>query len=438
MLRDYLRNMCGFNVNVRLFLVQTFIAGIYSGIYGVVFNLYVLHMGFDTGFLGLLLSTSLLASALASIPAGMLCDRYNHKAIMVIFGLLSLLAVLPLFLSSSPVVLLLASAVSGIFGQITLVCATPFLTENCEKGGMTHVFSASSALAWGASVLGYVAGGVLPYLWPALRISGDKYRLTMLASMALLLVGWTMLLFLKENKHAPQRQSCPRTSLKLKPSPAVLKFTFITLIIGAGSGMIVPYFNVYFTHIVHASVFATGLVFAVASLFMVAGFVAIPWLSTRVGRARSAVFTQVASLPFLLLMAVTGNFLIASVAYTMRMLLMNMAMPAMTSLQMETIRPEERGYAVGLISTGQSLSIAAATYVSGMLMAGGSYTLPFLVTCCSYVAAAGLLYYYFGHDERRQAGILRNARVEAPHKNSTPVALHAAPPAPRHPEAAKD
>ncbi len=209
MLRDYLRNMCGFNVNVRLFLVQTFIAGIYSGIYGVVFNLYVLHMGFDTGFLGLLLSISLLASALASIPAGMLCDRYNHKAILVIFGLLSLLAVLPLFLSSSPVVLLLASAVSGIFGQITLVCATPFLTENCEKGGMTHVFSASSALAWGASVIGYIAGGVLPYLWPALRISGDKYRLTMLASMALLLVGWTMLLFLKENKHARPPQSPP-------------------------------------------------------------------------------------------------------------------------------------------------------------------------------------------------------------------------------------
>ena len=157
-------------MNVRLFLVQTFIAGIYSGIYGVVFNLYVLHMGFDTGFLGLLLSISLLASALASIPAGMLCDRYNHKAILVIFGLLSLLAILPLFLSSSPVVLLLASAVSGIFGQITLVCATPFLTENCEKGGMTHVFSASSALAWGASVIGYLRGGR-----PALPVAGPAH-----------------------------------------------------------------------------------------------------------------------------------------------------------------------------------------------------------------------------------------------------------------------
>ena len=96
----------------------------------------------------------------------MLCDRFNHKAILVIFGLLSIVTMLPLFVSSSPAVLLVSSAVSGIFGQISLVCATPFLTENCEKGGMTHVFSASSALAWGASVIGFAVGGVLPYLWP--------------------------------------------------------------------------------------------------------------------------------------------------------------------------------------------------------------------------------------------------------------------------------
>ena len=427
MLRDYVRCVCGFNLNVRLFLAQTFVTGIYAGIYGVVFNLYVLHMGFDTGFLGLLLSTSLLASALASVPAGMLCDRFNHKAILVVFGMLSLLSILPLFLTNSPALMLASSAVSGIFGQISVVCATPFLTENCENDRMTHVFSASSALAWGASVVGYFAGGVLPYVWTFLRVSGDQYRLTMLASLALLVAGWTLLLFLKENRAVPRRPH-RRPSLGLRPSPAVLKFALISLIIGAGSGMVVPYFNVYFTKIVHASVFATGLVFAAASLFMVAGFIVIPGLSTRVGRARSAVLTQVTSLPFLLLLAVTGNFAIASVAYAMRMMLMNMAMPATTSLQMEAIRPEERGFAVGLMSTGQSLAIAGATYAGGLLMAGGHYTLPFVVTCTAYVLASGLLYHFFGRDETRERRF----------RNVTPVPLNAAPAPARHPDATGD
>lgn len=397
MIGDYIRSLCGFNTNVRLFLAQTFVTGIYSGIYGVVFNLYVLHMGFDTGFLGLLLSVTLLASALASIPAGMLCDRFSHKKILVIFGLLSIVTMLPLFVSSSPSVLLVSAAVSGIFGQISLVCATPFLTENCEKGGMTHVFSASSALSWAASVIGFAAGGILPYLWPYLQVSGDKYRLTMLFSLLLLAVGWTLLLFLKGNKHTSHR-TCS-TPLNLKPSKVVMKFMLISIIIGAGSGMIVPYFNVYFTKIIHASVFGTGLVFAVASIFMVAGFIAIPWLSEKIGRARSAVLTQIASLPFLVLLAITSSFLVASSAYVMRMLLMNMAAPATTSLQMEVIRPEERGYAVGLMSMGQSFAIAASTYASGLLMAGDNYTLPFMITCLSYILGAGLMYYYFGREE---------------------------------------
>jgi MFS family permease len=394
---DYIRSMCGFNKNVRLFLAQTFITGIYSGIYGVVFNLYVLRMGFDTGFLGLLLSVTLLASALASIPAGMLCDRFNHKAILVIFGFLSIVTMLPLFVSSSPAILLVSAAVSGIFSQISLVCATPFLTENCEKGVLTHVFSASSALSWAASVIGFIAGGLLPYLWPYLPVSGDKYRLTMLFSLMLLAAGWTMLLFLKMNKHAVHHSSRP--PINLRASPVVWKFTLICVIIGAGSGMIVPYFNVYFTQIVHASVFGTGLVFAVASMFMVAGFIAIPWLSGKIGRARSAVLTQIASLPFLILLAITSSFLVASVAYIMRMFLMNMSAPATTSLQMEVIRPEERGYAVGLMSMGQSFAIAASTYASGLLMAGNNYTLPFTITCLSYITAAGLMYYYFGREE---------------------------------------
>jgi hypothetical protein len=283
-------------------------------------------------------------------------------------------------------------------------------------------------------VLGYVAGSVLPYLWPALRISGDKYRLTMLASMALLLVGWTMLLFLKENKYARPPQ-IRQPSLKMKPSKAVLKFTLITLIIGSGSGMIVPYFNVYFTQIVHASVFATGLVFAVASLFMVAGFVAIPWLSTRVGRARSAVITQVASLPFLLLLAVTGNFLIASVAYTMRMPLMNMAMPAMTSLQTETIRPRgarlrRRTHLDGpeplhrcrhlreRDADGRRLVHAAVPGHPPLLRR--SCRAPVLLLRARRMAAS---WRYSQH-----------ARGRLPPKNSMPVAS----PAPRHPEAAKD
>lgn len=401
MLSEYIQSVCRFNSNVRLFLAQIFIVGIYSGIYGVVFNLYVLEKGFGTDFLGLLLSVSLLATSVASIPAGILCDRFNRKKLIVASSFLSAVAILPLFLFHSPVVLLAASAISGIMSSITLVCATPFLTDNCEQDDAVHVFSASSALTWMAAVIGCVLGGVIPGLWRLLNVPGNAYQLTLLASMTLVFAGCVFLLFLRENKcttrHIPN-------ALDWKPSfsPATIKFTAISVIIGAGSGMIVPYFNVYFTRIVHASVLQTGIIFAIADIFMVLGFIAIPYLSRRIGRARSAVITQAASLPFLILMAISTNFLMASIAYVMRMFLMNMASPATTSLQMETIRPDERGFAVGLMSTGNSFAIAATTYISGLLMAGGNYWLPFIVTTVAYLAACVLLYHYFGHEEKLQ------------------------------------
>ncbi|WP_424357739.1 MFS transporter [Methanocella sp. MCL-LM] len=402
MIIQYIRSMSGFNRNVKLFLAQVFIMGIYSGIYGIVFNLHVLEMGFRTDFLGLMLSVSLLAASVASVPAGFLCDRFDHKKILVGSTFLSALAVLPLFISSSPLVLLVASALGGMLGSISTVCATPFLTENCERDEAVHVFSASSAMGWAASVVGAALGGLIPLIWPILHLQANRYQLTLLASVVLLFAGCAMLVFMRSSKcnkvHA--RKSF---SLKVRPSPETLKFAAIAVIIGLGSGMVVPYFNVYFTKIVRASIFETGLIFAVANIFMVAGFIAIPYMAGKLGRARSAVITQAASLPFLILMAITTNLMAASAAYVMRMMLMNMAGPATTSLQMEVIRPEERGFAVGLISTGSSLAVAASTYASGLLMAGGNYVLPFTVTCIAYLAAAGLLYYFFGHQEGRES-----------------------------------
>ena len=399
---EFIRKMAGFNRNVKLFLAQIFIMGIYSGIYGVVFNLYVLDRGFGMDFLGLLLSVSLLATSLASIPAGMLCDRFDRKKLIVGSSVFSGLAMLPLFLSPSPSIMLASSALSGMLGTIAIVCATPFLTDNCERDEAVHVFSSSSALTWAAMVIGSALGGMLPMLLPLLPLQASRYQVTLVASMLLVFGGCALLLFLKDTKCVVKKRNSPLLNWKI-PSADTLKFTSISIIIGIGAGMIVPYFNVYFTKFIHASVFQTGLIFAVANVFMVAGFIVIPHLAAKIGRARSAVITQAASLPFLIIMAITTNILAASAAYIMRMFLMNMASPAQTSLQMEVIHPEERGFAVGLMSTGNSMAVAASTYISGTLLVGGNYVLPFVITILAYIVAAALLYYFFGNTEKRMS-----------------------------------
>jgi predicted MFS family arabinose efflux permease len=179
----------------------------------------------------------------------------------------------------------------------------------------------------------------------------------------------------------------------------VLKFTLTSVTYGVASGMIVPYFNIYFMNVLNMGVLEIGLTSAAAGLFMIVGFMIIPILTAKIGKVRSAVATKLLTAPFLIFMAISTNLALAATAYVAYMFLINMAGPATTSFQMEQIQPREQGFAVGLMSTGNCLAVAASSLISGILITGGNYLVPFLLTCAGYVATAVLLYYYFRDTE---------------------------------------
>ncbi|OPY27440.1 MAG: putative transporter [Methanocella sp. PtaU1.Bin125] len=396
-IKSYIRALSGFNGNVRLLLLRTIVMGLYAGIYGIIFNLYILDMGYRADFLGLLLSVTLLTSSAVSIPAGLLCDRFDRRKLMLVSSALSVAAVVPIFVLHSPYALVLFSALYGVFSSISAVCLTPVLADNCDQETV-HVFSANASLGWIASVAGCALGGILPGLWKSYMASGNSYRLTLLSSLALLAVSCILIALMKAARSLPVRTARKRKPFSLKdlrPSGMVLKFTLTSLTFGVASGMIVPYFNIYFMKVVNMGVLEIGLTSAAAGAFMLVGFILTPYIASKIGKVRSAVVSKLLAAPFLVLMALTTDFVLVAGAYVAYMFLINMAGPATTSFQMEQIRPHEQGYAVGLMSTGSCLAVSASSFISGLLIAGGNFLVPFLLTCAGYVVTAVLLYYYF-------------------------------------------
>lgn len=386
---------------MKLLLLRSFIICLYTGVYGILFNLYVLNLGYGADFLGLVLAVHVLASSVMSIPAGILCDRMDKKKLMIISGIASVAAELPLYLFASPYSLLLFSILGGVFVSISSVTLTPLLAENCKKDDTVHVFSANASISWIASVLGCALGGIMPGMWGVFRgMRMNSLQLTLLSSVVLLAMGMALMFMLKEKKSG-EKAECRPFSLKDIPLSAnVIKFTITSMTFGAASGMIVPYFNVYFTQSLHVSVLAVGLASAVAGVIMVLGFVVTPYLTSKIGMIRSAVLSKVVSAPFLLLMAFTRSFMIAAGAYVVYQFFINMAGPATTSFQMQQLKPEEQGFAVGMMSTGSYVALSASTYVCGLLIARGNYLIPFIGTCVAYLVTAALLYYYFKDTER--------------------------------------
>ena len=88
MLATYLGTLRQINRNVRLFLVSIALLGftVSGGIYPVLFNLYLLRLGYGVDFIGLFNGTGGLSFALFSLPAGVMCRRWGNRR-MLIWGL---------------------------------------------------------------------------------------------------------------------------------------------------------------------------------------------------------------------------------------------------------------------------------------------------------------------------------------------------------------
>jgi len=57
-LRDYVSRVRQFHPNARLYLLTVLITGVAMGVYRLIFNFYVLSLGFDEALLGRLITTN--------------------------------------------------------------------------------------------------------------------------------------------------------------------------------------------------------------------------------------------------------------------------------------------------------------------------------------------------------------------------------------------
>jgi MFS family permease len=229
------------------------------------------------------------------------------------------------------------------------------------------------------------------------------YRFTLYLSLAAVLLTIVPLLLIKE-KNRPLLDRKERFGLvaRVIRSPDVQRLVFVNMLIGIGAGMVVPFFNVYFYKVLNATTGQIGLIFSVGQIVMVAGLLIIPMLVGRFGKVRTIALTELLSIPFLILIALTMNIYLAAVGYIMRMTLMNMANPAISSFNMEIVAEQERATVSSLTQTGWYLLYAISTFISGIMMSRGSYLLPFLITCVVYVIAAVAYYVFFLRIERTE------------------------------------
>ncbi|MCK4490081.1 MAG: MFS transporter, partial [Anaerolineales bacterium] len=112
-LNDYLSKINLFQYNARLYLVNVIVSGISLGVFRLLFNFYILSLGFNEVLIGQLITTSSLTALIVALPMGYLADVIGRKRSLLIGGLLTGLSIIGMVLWPTVFVFYILNVVMG-------------------------------------------------------------------------------------------------------------------------------------------------------------------------------------------------------------------------------------------------------------------------------------------------------------------------------------
>src|SRR5215831_2543148 len=343
--RDFLDAARLFSKPARRFLLGEFLAWVGMGIFQVLFNLYLVQGHFQEAFVGRAVSLNALGVALLALPAGWMADRWGRRRIIVGGALVDGLAQFTRAISLHPGAILAGSFISGAGQAMLAIAAAPFIAEHSTSRERTHLFSAFFAAVLFAGVIGNILGGWIP---PALlRLPASvrpdllgAYRFSLLIGAAFVLGGTLPLATLKGHVEKPTPQlgrRLARADVRLL-APIALN----SVLIGLGAGLVIPFMNLYFARRFACSSAQIGSFFSAAQIVTAVASLVGPAIARRFGKLRTAVSSELLSLPFLVTLGAERRLPIAVMAFLFRATLMQASTPLVNAFVMEVLPQELR------------------------------------------------------------------------------------------------
>src|SRR5260370_25012125 len=83
LLTEYAQQFKRFQRNARLYLISNALSGVTAGILLVLYNLYLVSLGYHTDFVGAVLFAGTIGAGLAIFPAGVCVDRFSGQAVLI-------------------------------------------------------------------------------------------------------------------------------------------------------------------------------------------------------------------------------------------------------------------------------------------------------------------------------------------------------------------
>ncbi len=421
--REYVAKTREFSRNANLYVIHVMGMDMIHGSFNVLFNLYLLAIGFDVKFIGLRLMIQAIARSATAVPAGLVSDRIGRKASFVLGDGVGAILALIMIHTRSEAILLVAPAAGAFFGNLHHTSEGAFMMENSKPSERVHLFSLASSVRTFSAMSGALMAGMVPLMFIDSIGKVDAYRYATYAGLALWFLSLIPALMLRSVEAVERPEAGPsdarsRRSLltlfsDIEHPRLILWFVLTSTIVSFGVGVVAPLMNVVFHEgHVHANEGEIGVMFATAQMALAVTILGVPFLAARMLKVDAIFITRVLSLPFVLAIGLLplaigeGSVLLALVgaSYVGRISVGGMAGPLDEAFNMEVLNPRERATNTGIeIAAGGAMS-AIAIVIGSRLIDSGDFTTPFLIMATAILASTIIYWRVFRPVEVARAG----------------------------------
>ena len=393
MLANYWQRLRRFGRNVRLLLVFMATVGFsYFGIYSLLFNLYLLRLGYGPEQIGLINGVGYLAYALSGLPAAALDRRLGSRRSMIAGVWLSALATAVIPVAEwmpagwQLAWLLAANTLSWLGSTFFMVSRYPFLTAATTPEVRDYAFSVQLALLPLAGFVGSLVGGALPGLFSALLAVGlnhpAPYRYPLLISgLIYFVIALPALGAASDSSPKPGQAHAGSTGAVATSAPygliALLSLVMLLRLAGESAGKV--FFNVYLDAELLAPISLIGTLSAVGQLVSVPAALATPLAVGRLGKGRTLVWGTLGTAISLLPLALLPHWATAGLGLLGVMASSSITGAALIVYSQESVPPGWRPAMSGAINSAWGLGSGLVAFGGGFVVAGLGYRSLFLM-----------------------------------------------------------
>lgn len=376
----------------------------YFGVSAVLFNLYLVRLGFGPEFIGLLSGAGQFVWALCALLAGVFSRRFGLRTSLLVsaagqgLGMLALLCVESLPREIWPAWLLVTWMAQWALAAPLTVSGAPLLMQVTPLPYRRQAFTAQAIVMGIVAFLGSLLAGHLPgWLsgWVGAGLDAPApYRTALFLIPVCYLLAFPLWSRLKLQPLGGGRAEAAEGP----PRRLLLFVVGVVFLQTSAEGALRTFYNVYLDRVLLAPVDVIGQIGALAQVVAIATALAIPRILGRLGNTLTLCVTSLGAALAMIAIARATSVPVAGGAFVAAMALMGIGSQARQLFSQELVAPEHRTQISATNSLGVGLGWATMSGVAGLLVNSLGYTGVFGIGAILAFGAAATL---FGFSRRR-------------------------------------